>query len=69
MMVEVADVVDQDEAKGKALVVVKPDVGEGRGVGVLDGMGEVTVEREPEGDDFGPGIRSKRCRRTQSFCW
>lgn len=55
MMVEVADVVDEDEAEGEALVVVQPDVGEGCGVGVLDGVGEVTVEREPEGDDFGPG--------------
>jgi len=30
-------------------------VGEAGRVGVLDGVGEVTVEREPEGDDFGPG--------------
>ena len=49
-MVEVADVVDEHEAEGDAFVSVVPDVGEAGGVGVLDGVGEVTVEREPEGD-------------------
>jgi hypothetical protein len=54
MMIEVADVVDQYETEGETLVIVKPDVSEAGGVGVLDGVGEVTVEGEPEGDDFVP---------------
>ena len=54
-MFEVADVVDEHEAEGDVFAFVMPDVGEAGGVGVLDGVGEVAVEDEEEGEDLGPG--------------
>ena len=53
---EVADVVDKHDTEGDAFVLVRPDVGEAAGVGVLDGMSEVAVQSEEEREDFGPGF-------------
>jgi hypothetical protein len=47
MVVEVADVVDEDEAEGEALAFMQPDMGEAGGVCVFDAVGEVAVEGEP----------------------
>ena len=52
---EVGDVVDEHEAEGDLFSFVMPDVREAGGVGVLDGVGEVAVEGEEEGEDLGPG--------------
>ena len=39
VVVEMADVVDEDEAEREMLVLEEPGVGEGGGVGVLDIVG------------------------------
>jgi hypothetical protein len=54
VMVEVAEVVDEDEAEGEVFAFEEPGVGESGGVGVFDGVGEVAIEGEEEREDFGP---------------
>jgi len=43
MVVEVADVVDEDEAEGETLTFMQPNVCEAGGVCVLDAVYEVTI--------------------------
>jgi hypothetical protein len=54
VVVEVAEIIDEDEAKSEAFAFEEPSIGEAGGVGVFDGVGEVTVESEPETKDLGP---------------
>jgi hypothetical protein len=56
MVFEVADVIDEHDAEGDALALVRPDVRQASGVGVFDGVGEVAIESEEEREDFGPGF-------------
>jgi hypothetical protein len=54
VVAQVHDVVGHDVVEGVAGVAGVPDMGQSRGIEMLDDVGEVAVEGGPEDDEIGP---------------